>query len=506
MIERAYDVFLSYNSEDREAVETIAVHLADRAGLRPWLDRWELTPGEPWLGHLERGLASSRTFAVFVGCSGEGPWKRKEVAAALDRQAKSSEFRVIPVLLPGAPEPSSLPAFLIGNTWVEFRAVPDDEALWKLECGIRGVAPGRGRPEEVEARRSSQVEPRSRVDPSRLIQPGGAMDVDSRFYIRRAADDDVFHGLDRSRGLVTVRGPRQSGKTSLILKAYVNARRPVDRMRPVFVDLQAWPEERFDSLDAIWRALSREMNDQLGLEGWDPDAPDAWSRKADCYDRNVSRFLDRFVFREIDSPVLLCLDEVDRIFSSRIQSAFFASVRAFWNRGAFDPTWKRVKWLLSTSSEPAFFIEDLSQSPFNIGLRVELNAFTAKETADFALRHGLSLSSAMIDRIMESLGGRPYLVHLLLYHMALDPGSWERLLDVRSAGGGIFIGHLKRYLARFQREPELAEAMKRVIDGQGCENVKMADRLEAAGLVRRDASQKVVCLCGLYADYFGREL
>ncbi len=47
MSEKAYDVFLSYNSEDRKAVEEVAVYLADKAGLRPWLDKWDLIPGEP---------------------------------------------------------------------------------------------------------------------------------------------------------------------------------------------------------------------------------------------------------------------------------------------------------------------------------------------------------------------------------------------------------------------------------------------------------------------------
>ncbi len=37
MSEKTYDVFLSYNSEDRDAVEKVAVYLSDKAGLRPWL-------------------------------------------------------------------------------------------------------------------------------------------------------------------------------------------------------------------------------------------------------------------------------------------------------------------------------------------------------------------------------------------------------------------------------------------------------------------------------------
>jgi hypothetical protein len=59
---------------------------------------------------------------------------------------------------------------------------------------------------------------------------------------------------------------------------------------------------------------------------------------------------------------------------------------------------------------------------------------------------------------------------------------------------------------QFQREKELAEAMKSVIAEKCCDDVKMANRLEAASLVRRDDSGKVVPLCRLYAEFFGKEL
>ncbi|MCP4691968.1 MAG: hypothetical protein GY859_28240 [Desulfobacterales bacterium] len=328
------------------------------------------------------------------------------------------------------------------------------------------------------------------------------MDVESGFYIKRPADEKVRSEIKKPRGLVTVRGPRQTGKTSLILQAYINSGGPDVTLRPVFVDLQILPHEHLESLGAVWKAIAIKMDEQLRLEGWDPES---WDLKG-SYDRNITRFLDRFVFEGNDAPVLICLDEVDRVFSSPIKTEFFSSVRAFWTRGAFDAAWKKIRWVLSTSSEPSFFIDDLNQSPFNIGLRVELNAFTPDETEAFARRHGLSLAGPMIERIMKYVGGRPYLVHLLLYQMARHPGGTERLFDSHGAGDGIFLEHLNRYLQQFQKEPKLAAAMKRVIAGDGCEDVETADRLEAAGLTRRDKDGNEICLCDLYQDFFGKEL
>jgi len=149
-----YHVFLSYNSSDWPVVEELAVRLR-RGGIEPWLDKWNLVPGEEWQPGLERGLAESRACAAFVGPGGFGSWQLAEIRAAIGQRVDESQqiserrdrFRVIPVLLPGVerPEPSRLPTFLAATTWVEFRrSLDDEEAFRRLVCGLRGIEPGAG--------------------------------------------------------------------------------------------------------------------------------------------------------------------------------------------------------------------------------------------------------------------------------------------------------------------------------------------------------------------------
>lgn len=141
-----YDVFLSHNSADKPAVETLAEHLL-AAGFKPWLDSWNLVPGDPWQEGLEEALDTCATCAVFLGPSGVSPWHNEEMRVALDRRARdrTRSFRVIPVLLPGAnpADPATLPRFLSRMAWVDFRGGLDDaEAFHRLIAGIRGIAPG----------------------------------------------------------------------------------------------------------------------------------------------------------------------------------------------------------------------------------------------------------------------------------------------------------------------------------------------------------------------------
>jgi hypothetical protein len=141
-----YDVFLSHQSGDKPQVEQLAVRLEDEGGLKPFLDKWHLVPGAPWQEELEAALDRSATCAVFLGASGLGAWENEEMRMALDERVRNSNFRVIPVLLPGAKpkDENTLPRFLRRLAWVDFRGGLDDAATFqRLVAGIRGVAPGR---------------------------------------------------------------------------------------------------------------------------------------------------------------------------------------------------------------------------------------------------------------------------------------------------------------------------------------------------------------------------
>jgi hypothetical protein len=141
---QAFDVFLSHPHTEADAVESIGVKLADDAGLRVWLDRWVLVPGEHWQQEMARGLDEARTCAVFVGASTPTGWFQEEIERALNRQVRDRTFRVIPVILPNG-DRNVVDRFLELRTWVEFKTgLEDTQALHLLVCGVRGIAPGRG--------------------------------------------------------------------------------------------------------------------------------------------------------------------------------------------------------------------------------------------------------------------------------------------------------------------------------------------------------------------------
>jgi hypothetical protein len=112
-----YDAYLSYQRQDRSAVVEAMSIFAEK-GLRVYSDL-DLRPGEDWEKSLFSALENSRALCVFFGPETlRSTWVLQEIEAAMRQQDKAL---VIPVILPGGPEPEELPDSLRGRQCVDAR-------------------------------------------------------------------------------------------------------------------------------------------------------------------------------------------------------------------------------------------------------------------------------------------------------------------------------------------------------------------------------------------------
>jgi energy-coupling factor transporter ATP-binding protein EcfA2 len=203
-----WDAFISYNRHDEGAARHIATALADR-GLNIWLDLWRLSPGEPLEAALERALDQSRAFVILIGPSEAGVWRKTEERMIIERSLVGREdFRLIPILLPGASY-ESIPTVLRSYVAVDFRASLDDEkSLHALAVGIRGTAPG----------------PQRRATEEELIPYKGLttyQEEDAQVFFGRGYETSEAVRFLLEKNFVALVGPAGSGKSSLVQAAIV---------------------------------------------------------------------------------------------------------------------------------------------------------------------------------------------------------------------------------------------------------------------------------------------
>ncbi len=130
-----FDVFLSYNSEDRPEVLKLGSALK-QAGILPWLDVWELQPGQLWQQAIYDQLHKIGSAAICIGSGGIHRWQEHEINT-LFIEFVERKAPVIPVLLPNASANPEVPNFLRTLNWVDFRT-DDPPPLERLIWGITG--------------------------------------------------------------------------------------------------------------------------------------------------------------------------------------------------------------------------------------------------------------------------------------------------------------------------------------------------------------------------------
>jgi hypothetical protein len=147
--------------------------------------------------------------------------------------------------------------------------------------------------------------------------------------------------------------------------------------------------------------------------------------------------------------------------------------------------------------------KDINQSPFNVGLPIELNEFTAAQVRDLIGRHGLMWSDRDVEQFTNLIGGHPYLVRSALYHIAAGDLSLEEFLHTAPTEAGIYCNHLLGHLKALEDHPDLEAAMRKVVASEQPVSLRSAEafKLDSMGLVVR-VDNNVAPRCLLYKLYF----
>jgi len=332
---------------------------------------------------------------------------------------------------------------------------------------------------------------------------GGAMPLDSQFYIVRPADEQFRVAIARRDSIVLVKGARQVGKTSLLARGLQQAREAGSRI--VLTDLQMLNEADLVSVETLFLALAELIAYRLDLglcprEVWDPlHSPNF----------NFERYLQRHALSGASAPIVWGVDEVDRLFSRPFASEVFGLFRSWHNARSLDPEgpWRHLTLVMAYATEAHLFITDLNQSPFNVGTRLTLDDFTPKQVADLNLRYGAPLrTDGDLRRYFGLVAGNPYLAQRGLHEMAQHRLALNELEARAATDDGPFGDHLRRILASLAQDHALRQAMIGVIGGGACPTTESFYRLRSAGLISGDSANDARPRCRLYAAYLKERL
>jgi hypothetical protein len=161
---------------------------------------------------------------------------------------------------------------------------------------------------------------------------------------------------------------------------------------------------------------------------------------------------------------------------------------------------------MAISTEPQLLIDDLNQSPFNVGLKIQLEDFDAAQVRELNQRYQSPLDDRHILALIDLLNGHPYLTSRALYTMLTEEMTWDRLVRAASADNGPFGDHLRRYLWILSDRPQLRDALRQITRYGQCPDERSFHRLLQAGLIKGLDRQSCTYRCKLYEIYLKDKL
>jgi hypothetical protein len=333
----------------------------------------------------------------------------------------------------------------------------------------------------------------------------GALPLDSSYYIVRSTDEEFHQAMARGDSIVLVKGPRQMGKTSLLARGLQQAREAGSKV--ILSDFQKLNQSDLSSVASFFQSLAELLADQLDF---DPPPPETWNPgRPTNVNLTFERFLRRDVLRKLDRHLVWGMDEVDRLFACDFATEVFGLFRSWHNARSLEPDgpWSRLTMAIVHATEPHLFIQDLNQSPFNVGTKIALTDFAPEQVAELNRRFGSPLADAKtVLRYYELVGGHPFLTRRGFEELTKSGATFDAFETAADRDEGPYGDHLRRMLVLLAKDPDLAEAVKCVLAGAPRMSRDTFFRLRSAGVLSGDAAEESRMRCKLYETYLRRQI
>lgn len=365
---------------------------------------------------------------------------------------------------------------------------PDDEDSDLLESGVVEESP-------VVNMRSLTAQPTS---PTELDNPEGSVSLDSRLYIERPPiESDCYETIVKPGALIRIKAPRQMGKSSLLQRILHHTKQQGHQI--AYLNFQAADAEFISNIDGFLQWFCASVANELNL---DDRLEQHWKGVLGAKNK-CSNYFQRYLLTSVTQPLTLGLDEVDQVFhNEKTAQEFFGLLRAWHERGKNEPVWQKLRLIIAHSKE-VYIPLNINQSPFNVGLPIELPELNQAQITELVKRHGLNWSNSEIEQLIGMVDGHPYLLRKALYNFARGQLPLENFLESAPTEEGIYGDHLRRHLSNVTNDPTLEAAMKQVISASVPVRLELMEafKLRSMGLVELRGND-VIPLCNLYRLYF----
>jgi serine/threonine-protein kinase len=322
--------------------------------------------------------------------------------------------------------------------------------------------------------------------------------LDSFVYIERLPHDRIcYEALLRPSSLLRIKAPRLMGKTSLVLHLLRQVAK--QGYRTIHLNLHLANQTDFRSLSAFLQWFCASVTQQLQMPNrlsqyWDEEFS---TNKISC-----TEYFEKYLLPSASQPLVLSLDEVDRIFVyPELAADFLSLLRAWYEKTKTLKVWQQLRLIIVYATE-VYIPLNLHESPFNVGQLIELNEFTAEQITSLGQQYGLDWTESQTRQLMAIVGGHPEWISKALRSLKTQEVSFDELLKTATESG-LYRGELRHLWRMVHQRAELLEAVKTVM--QATQAVRLPTdlsyQLHSLGIIQLQGNLATP-RCALYQQYF----
>ena len=328
------------------------------------------------------------------------------------------------------------------------------------------------------------------------------------YYVDRDCEHKCYDKILEKGALIRIKAPQKMGKTLLVDKILDRASQ--EGYKTAILSFEEADSEVLGDYRKLLQWLCVTLGDLLELEN---KLVEYWDDSLGGIHPNVTKYLERYLFKDFSQPLVLVLEKVDLVFEQATFNVDFCRLLRGWNdaakrsdrRGAI---WQKIRLIVVHATE-VYSSLDINSSPLaGVGLTVPLPDFTPEKVQQLArqYRHNW-LSTEEIQQLMKMFGGYPYLVQTAFAYLQTPQSSLTKLLEISPTEQSPFINHLRELLGKLKLCPELANVYREVVTKNQPMRLETHQifKLESMGLVRVEHND---CFprCDLYRQYFSVRL
>ncbi|MEB3359434.1 MAG: AAA-like domain-containing protein [Synechococcales bacterium] len=323
-------------------------------------------------------------------------------------------------------------------------------------------------------------------------------------YVPRPPIETIcYETLMQPGALVRIKAPALMGKT--LLMEHTLARLVAQDLRTAFLSFElADRKVHFSDLDRFLRWVCVNLSRELGMPSL---IDDYWDEAGMGSKVSCTQYMDDYLLAASDRPLVIGLDDVDLLFSyPEIYEDFFGLLRSWYEKARRRTNWKKLRLCIVHATD-VYIQLNISQSPFNVGLPIELPEFDRSQALELAQQHQLPANLDLAP-LIDLVGGHPYLLELAFVALKSRSGlTLGDLIQTAPTEVGIYASHLRENWLTVRSQADLLPALRQVMGAPHpvpLESVQ-AYQLQSMGLINLRGNQAEP-RCRLYREYFNAQL